>query len=958
MFRLNTLGALDLREDGKPPVAEALAQPKRVVLLAYLALHGGGYVRRDTLLALLWPELDTDRARHSLRQSLYLLRRWLDADVIVKRGEEELAIAPERLWCDAVAFQTLLREGRAEDALALYRGDFLAGFHVPEASDEFEDWLARVRQEYRGLALKAAAGLVKDARRKAEWDTAVEFARWAVSADPLNERAQIELITLLGDRGDAAGARRAYKAFADRLERELGGTPSPATRQALDRADRAPPAESPGSAPPGAPALAAPKPEAVPAPQALHRTLPSRIRVFAVAGAAGLTLVLAWSLLNRGPEKRSAVPVLAVAPILQIPAGGDSAEARAIGDLLATSLARLPTMQVLSGARLLEVEQSLGRRGTPVSAVELARRAQATELLEGTVHRVEGGGDSLVLELRRVDVRSGKVLHGYRAAARDVFTLVDRATAGIASADEVARPAEPIADVTTRSLVAFRFYQEGLRSLFNSDLTAARRLFQSAVGEDSTFAMATWYLARLDAAMERPEVWDQYVRALNLASGASERERLLITADFLRADSRATAAIYAESLATRFPSDPYGLWLLGIVTSFSADFPRAVTILRRAIALDSALEVRPGPVCRLCDAYEALVEVYVSADSSATARAVAEEYARRVPGSARAWATVGTVAWAQEDSLRAAAAHAEIRKLVPGVSSLGITAALLRLLWRGDYELALERLLSASVLHPDLRSEARWFSIIALRNQGRLREALQLAEGRVPPHEPMALLNLADDSINISVIRFEQGNPGTCIVVFSAMFNHPQYRELGKQWYGRAARERAWALGRAAMCLAGRRDTSGLAGVADTLETLGAISGYGRDQRLHHYVRGLLWKARGNQERAVAEFRAAISSPNLGFTRINYELAGSLLSLQRPAEAVAILQPALRGALDASNLYITRTELHELLAQAWDAAGRQDSARAHWAWVDRAWARADAPFRDRWERAHRMTGGR
>ncbi|HSQ29771.1 MAG TPA: hypothetical protein VLN49_07975 [Gemmatimonadaceae bacterium] len=49
------------------------------------------------------------------------------------------------------------------------------------------------------------------------------------------------------------------------------------------------------------------------------------------------------------------------------------------------------------------------------------------------------------------------------------------------------------------------------------------------------------------------------------------------------------------------------------------------------------------------------------------------------------------------------------------------------------------------------------------------------------------------------------------------------------------------------------------------------------------------------------------------------------------ARAIAVLQPALRGPLDASNLYVTCTELHELLAQAWDAAGARDSAAAHYA---------------------------
>jgi len=39
--------------------------------------------------------------------------------------------------------------------------------------------------------------------------------------------------------------------------------------------------------------------------------------------------------------------------------------------------------------------------------------------------------------------------------------------------------------------------------------------------------------------------------------------------------------------------------------------------------------------------------------------------------------------------------------------------------------------------------------------------------------------------------------------------------------------------------------------------------------------------------------------------------------------------------------------LHELLAQAWDAAGRPDSAAAHFAMVARSWRGGDPPFRAR-----------
>jgi hypothetical protein len=75
----------------------------------------------------------------------------------------------------------------------------------------------------------------------------------------------------------------------------------------------------------------------------------------------------------------------------------------------------------------------------------------------------------------------------------------------------------------------------------------------------------------------------------------------------------------------------------------------------------------------------------------------------------------------------------------------------------------------------------------------------------------------------------------------------------------------------------------------------------------------------------------------------------------RPRDAVSVLQPALRGSIEASNMYVTRTEIHELLAQAWDSLGRRsperDSARVHYGAVARAWRRPDPAFAARVEHA-------
>jgi hypothetical protein len=168
---------------------------------------------------------------------------------------------------------------------------------------------------------------------------------------------------------------------------------------------------------------------------------------------------------------------------------------------------------------------------------------------------------------------------------------------------------------------------------------------------------------------------------------------------------------------------------------------------------------------------------------------------------------------------------------------------------------------------------------------------------------------------------------------------------------GVEARQTAWKQTLLGMALAAAGDTLGVRRLADSVQYWGRRSLYGRDQPMHHYLRGMLLVAERNDVGAAAEFRAAMSSPTNGFTRINYELGRTLMRLNRPAEAVPVVRAALHGGLDGSNLYMTRTDLHELLAQAFDRLGMRDSAAVHYRAVLKAWERADPLYQARRERA-------
>ena len=251
MVRLSTLGSLEIRGEDGTALGTLTSQDKRVALLVYLAVaRRGGMVRRDRLLLLFWPELDDRRARDALNQSLHVLRQTLGPGCVISRGSEEVGIGSACLWCDVIAFDAAIDDGRLEEALELYRGDLFEAVHAGE-SHEFEEWIRGERERLRARAAQAARTLAERYERERKYTNAVDFAVRALDLTQ-DERALRRLMELLERAGDHAAALRAYDGFARRLGEELGLVPSAATRQLADRLRTPDPTFSPaaGAAPP------------------------------------------------------------------------------------------------------------------------------------------------------------------------------------------------------------------------------------------------------------------------------------------------------------------------------------------------------------------------------------------------------------------------------------------------------------------------------------------------------------------------------------------------------------------------------------------------------------------------------------------------------------------------------------------------------------------------------------
>lgn len=226
MIDLRVIGSFEVR--GADGEAVTLTQPKRLALLLYLALAEPlGLHSRERLLALLWPEADGPSSRHSLRNALHALRQACGDDAIVTRGETMVGLNASVIRCDALELRAHLGARRLDEALAIWRGELAAGFHVSGAPD-FEHWLddqrAQMRDSVRAAAWQRARELSGAGRAE------LEAVRRALRLDPGDEPGVRSLMRLLASAGDHANALRTYQSLANYLSRELEVEPSDATR--------------------------------------------------------------------------------------------------------------------------------------------------------------------------------------------------------------------------------------------------------------------------------------------------------------------------------------------------------------------------------------------------------------------------------------------------------------------------------------------------------------------------------------------------------------------------------------------------------------------------------------------------------------------------------------------------------------------------------------------------------
>jgi serine/threonine-protein kinase len=511
MIRFHLVGALDLRDSGDRELRAVLRRPKLLALLAYLATaRPYGFHRRDVLVALLWPELDHGHARNALSQAVHALRRALGPQAVEARGDEELGLSTERLWCDAREFEAALDAGEAERALELYRGALLTGFHVSEAP-EFERWLDEERERLRRRACEAAQRL---ADREAGAGNLVGEARWAqrlTELSPFDETAVRRLIELLDGMGDQSGAVRAYEEFERRLRRELEVEPSVATRRLVDEIrSRRLPTMVAGAAVQEAAASHAGAVEQ----DSTARRPPRRLPLAPVRPLVALTAVVAalvmggWLMFGtpfaappaRAPKK------LVVLPFANLGPAEDAYFADGVTEEITARLA------AIGGLRVIGTTSARVYGGKPIA--EIGRDLDVDYVLEGSVRWQKSAGDGARVRVAPQLVSTADGTHVWAEVYDEPLDQVFRVQSDIAmrvvQALDVAvgeRQRRAVEAAPTSHLQAYDYYLRANEHRHRSNdepfIRATIRMYQKAVELDPSFALAHAELSRAHAQMHQ-----------------------------------------------------------------------------------------------------------------------------------------------------------------------------------------------------------------------------------------------------------------------------------------------------------------------------------------------------------------------------------------------------------------------------------------------------------------------
>jgi DNA-binding SARP family transcriptional activator len=213
-WSIRLLGGFDLCG----PAGRVEIPPAGQRLIAYLAIQGHP-VRRSTVAAAIWPDVDETRARANLRSTVCRLGALAP---VVDATTASLTVAPDVI----VDVDDLQRQIRAAGSGIERLVSPRPGFDLELLPGWEEEWVQLERERVRQLELHLLDDVVSTSVDEGRHGDGVDAALRAIRLDPWRESSHAGLLRALLAGGNRAAALGHFRRFAVEMREELGLSPS------------------------------------------------------------------------------------------------------------------------------------------------------------------------------------------------------------------------------------------------------------------------------------------------------------------------------------------------------------------------------------------------------------------------------------------------------------------------------------------------------------------------------------------------------------------------------------------------------------------------------------------------------------------------------------------------------------------------------------------------------------
>jgi LuxR family maltose regulon positive regulatory protein len=241
---INMLGPVEIfRDPARPLAADAWTTKRARDILCFIASRRHRRASKDTIIDTFWGEADFDAVEKNFHPTVSHIRKALNSNQPVKqnfllyRDSDYLLNQEFPYRIDTEEFDRLVAEAEAakragdmarhlsayEEALALYRGDFMQG--------SYDEWVEEQRSYYREQYLRMLEVLAVAAQKQDEWSRSLQLAQQILGDDQFREDVHCMIMRAHAALGNRAAVKDQYEHLRRVLRKELGVEPAAETQK-------------------------------------------------------------------------------------------------------------------------------------------------------------------------------------------------------------------------------------------------------------------------------------------------------------------------------------------------------------------------------------------------------------------------------------------------------------------------------------------------------------------------------------------------------------------------------------------------------------------------------------------------------------------------------------------------------------------------------------------------------